>query len=297
MVRSMVGPPASFRVNLPNPISPEEVARRASSHYDDAHAQALGYKKATVGGFISGYLMLAIAEAWGRAWFEQGEFYVRQRQPIYADDDVQVSFSPMREEDGIVKSDYQVVTSEGVAGVVGWAGLRTVSSPPLLSDFPSTPALTTPVRVMEAEKRIGVRLASVIVNAPQETTEVMDVAEYRPGTSPAAGPRAIPSSLKALHPSLRERGLLVPWSMGGSSRRPDLDYEGSNIQATTEAQEFFFNIPKVSDVLTQHTRITDVYKRKGSKYLKLESLVVANGRVPILWSRTTRIVNLVREAK
>ena len=173
----MVSAPRSFSVKIENPWLPD--ARRAKSHWDHDYARSLGYKKATVGGRATGFVTDAVAQAWGLDWFERGESLIRQRQPVYQDDVVQIGFSPIREEDGVSKSDFEVVTPEGVAAVVGWVGLRNESAELSLADFPFTPDRSDPVNVMAGESIIGERLASSVVYQPGDPLDDRDTEAKR----------------------------------------------------------------------------------------------------------------------
>lgn len=287
---SMSAQPASFTIRIANPLSRE--ADRAGTHYEDSYARSLGYKRATVGGFVSGRVCLAATEAWGLAWLQSGEHYNRQRQPVYADDEVQVHFQSPREEGGFRKCDYQVVTSEGVAAIIGWAGLRGEHGTPPLTEFSFESRRSTPVRVMDGEKIIGTRLASEIISDAHRGGGASSAEAYRLGATPTQSRLwTLPAHVLHANPDLPARSL-ASWMLSGGSQHVDIDYDGSNIRAVTESAQRFYATATLDDRLEVHHRISDAFERKGSRYFQLEMLVVANGTTPIMSERVTRVIHL-----
>ena len=199
----------------------------------------------------------------------------------------------MREDDGVSKSDFEVVTPEGVAAVVGWVGLRNAPAEPSLADFPFTPERSDAVNVMAGEKIIGEHLASSVVYQPGEPLDDRDP-EAKREYGARLKPRLIPEKLQAKHPELRRPGLLLPDGLAVGPRRSDLFWEETNIRAVVESHTRRFNLPTVDDHLVNHSRVSGWYERKGSKYIKMEHLIVANERTPITWTEQSHIIFKVR---
>jgi hypothetical protein len=283
--------PGSLTLNVPDPSQPDTVEQRRGSHWDAAYAQSLGFKRATVGGVVLGHLYTAALDAWGRDWLEHGESHVRLRRPVYSDDQVAVTFSDPARQNGLVRSDVEVVTPDGEVAIVGWVGMREVPSTPSASSFPMTLVRGEPVNVVHAERHVGESLLSQVFHEPGSVESPPHV-DYDPCRADArirlkVFPRGSRTERLGIAP-----GTLVPWEMVGASAREDLDYTESNIRAVTETRQRFYNQASLDDRLTMHARIGDAFERRGSKYLVVESLVVANDTTPIVWTSSTRVVLL-----
>jgi hypothetical protein len=267
------------------------VEQRRGSHWDAAYAQSLGFKRATVGGMVLGHLYTAALDGWGRDWLERGESHVRLRRPVYSGDDVAVTFSHPVRQDGLMRSDLEVVTPDGERAIVGWVGIREVPAVPSMTTFPMTTDRSKPVDVVHAERHVGESLLSDVFHEPG-SAESPRYVEYHPSRADARiRLKVFPGAGRTEGLGIRS-GTLVPWEMAGPSARGDLDYAGSNIRAVTETRHRFYQHATLDDRLTMHARIADAFERKGSKYVVVESLVVANDTTPIVWTSSTRVVLL-----
>lgn len=305
-----IAQPEDFAVQIVNPYTPENLARMSrergenleSSHRTDAYARSLGYRAATVGGnIIKGYVLMGILKAWGLDWLQRGSYYLRYRHPLYGGDDVQVSYSPALAEGDGVTLEWQAVNADGTVCASGWACLPNTSpEAPFLADFPFTPPLETLLHAEDGEKLIGQRLPSYEAVTPDSV-----VAKVRSGRfSESEGRIQDPLyedvlltphvALGSTYPELREHGLLAPWTINAAGPQMSKSwFEGNDgsRRVAADIQEQFFSIASVEESLTVHHRISDVFERKGSRFVATEMLIVANGDRPVLL-RTSKSVTL-----
>ena len=314
MERVSASQPESFGVEIVNPYTPENLARMSiernvnleNSHRTDAYARSMGYKAATVGGnIIKGYVVMGILKAWGLDWLQRGGYYLRYRRPLYGGDQVAVTYTPVREEEGASRVDWQATNGDGEVCALGWASLPHVTpAAPALVDFPFTPPLKTLLRYSDGEKLIGQALPSNEVDIPGSVVAKLRTGQFGENEGRIQDPLyedvllTLHVALGKIYPELIEKALLGPWTINAAGpqaavmafdeRRP-----GGGLAADIEEQ--FFSLASVHDRLTVHRRISDLFERKGSRFLEAETLIVANQTTPVVLRRAKSVIQHASE--
>jgi hypothetical protein len=226
--------------------------------HDDAVARRFGFSGGLVPGVdVFAYMVHLPVAKWGRAFLERGLIEARFVKPVY---DGEIAEVTGVESDGVLSIE---VESRGALCATGSASLPAATPSFSISDFSEMAAVT--------ERR------------PVDTTS------YEPGKWLGTVPRAWAGDAHreylgdiretdALytgeglgHPGLLQRvmnkvlvdnAILGPWI-----------HVGSRMQLLSAARS--------GDELTARAKVIGNYEKKGHRFVELDALVVANGRMPL----------------
>jgi acyl dehydratase len=230
--------------------------------HDDTVARRFGFSGGLVPGVdVMAYMMHLPVATWGRAFLERGLIDARFVQPVY---DGEIAEVTGEEKDGVLTI---AVESRGQICATGSASLPAALPPVLISDFSETAPVAErrPVDAMSYE--LGRWLGTVPRSwAGDAATEYLaDVRETDP----------IFAKEGFSHPGLFQRimnkvlvdnAILGPWI-----------HVGSKMQLLAAARS--------GDELVARAKVIGNYEKKGHRFVELDALVVANGRIPVAHCR------------
>jgi acyl dehydratase len=226
--------------------------------HDDAVARRFGFSGGLVPGVdVMAYMMHLPVAKWGRTFLERGLIEARFVKPVYDGETAEVRGE---ESDGVLSIQ---IESRGQLCATGSASLP-ASAPTLsIADFRETAAVTERRPVNATSYELGKWLGTAPrAWAGEAALEYLaDVRERDP----------IYASEGLGHPGLLQRvmnkvlvdnAILGPWI-----------HVGSRMQLLTAARS--------GDELTARAKVTGNYEKKGHRFVELDALVVANGRIPV----------------
>jgi acyl dehydratase len=226
--------------------------------HDDTVARRFGFNGGLVPGVdVFAYMVHLPVAKWGRGFLERGLIEARFVKPVY---DGEIAEVTAEESDGVLAIE---VRSKGQLCATGSASLP--ASAPLLSiaDFAETAPVAErrPVDANSYElgKWLGTLPRAWAGDAAKEY--LADIRE----TAPIFASEGLghPGLLqRVMNKVLVDNAILGPWIHAGS-RMQLLSAAGSG------------------DELTARAKVTGNYEKKGHRFVELDALVVANGKIPL----------------
>jgi len=221
----------------------------ANKIHDDAVAKSFGFRGGLVPGVdVYAYLTRGPVERWGLAFLERGRMEGRFAQPVYDGDTVEVTFDDR---------DLALRDSSGAVCATGWAELPDAA--PAAGDLlTSGPLPADPPPVSEKAFRDKPELGSLEVGFHAELAPAYldDIAEtlslYR--DEGVAHPGWL---LRQANYVLSSNVRLGPW-----------------IHVSSTVQHH--GLVRDGDRVSTRARVTDVFERKGHKFVTLDVAIVAN---------------------
>ncbi len=226
--------------------------------HDDTVARRFGFSGGLVPGVdVMAYMMHLPVAKWGRAFLERGLIEARFVKPVY---DGEIADITGRESDGVLSIE---VESRGQLCASGNASLPATAPSVSLSDFADTAPVSErrPVdaRSYEPGKWLGTVPRAWAGDAAAEY--LTDVREHDPiYASEGLGHPGLVQ--RVMNKVLVDNAILGPWI-----------HVGSRMQLLSAARS--------GDELTARAKVTGNYEKKGHRFVELDALVVANGRIPL----------------
>jgi len=226
--------------------------------HDDTVAKRFGFSGGLVPGVdVFAYMMHLPVRKWGRPFLERGLIEARFVKPVY---DGEVANVTGEESDGVLSIE---VESRGQLCATGSASLPASTPSVTIADFPETAPVSERKPVNATSYELGKRLGTVPRAWAGEAAKeyLTDVRERNP----------IYASEGLGHPGLLQRvmnrvlvdnAILGPWI-----------HVGSRMQ--------LLNVGRSGDELTARAKVTGNYEKKGHRFVELDALVIANGRIPL----------------
>jgi acyl dehydratase len=226
--------------------------------HDDAVARRFGFSGGLVPGVdVMAYMIHLPVEKWGRPFLERGLIEARFVKPVYDGETVEVTAA---EKNGALSLQ---VERQGQLCATGTATLPSSAPSISVSDFVDVTAVSERRPVDASSYMTGRWLGTVPRAWDGDAAEeyLADVRERDP----------IYASERLAHPGLFQRvmnkvlvdnAILGPWI-----------HVGSRMQLLAAA--------KCGDELTARAKVTGNYEKKGHRFVELDALVVANGRVGV----------------
>jgi acyl dehydratase len=255
---------------MPSRLEPYHVcayntARQAENKiHDDEVARKFGFSGGLVPGVdVYAYMTHMSVERWGRAWLERGSAECRFFKPVYDGENATVTAV---EHDGDLAIE---VTSRDVLCASGRAGLPAAVLAAPASD--SFALAQVPVERPAADEttlaegtRLAIRPLTVADDFAAQYLEDLREANQLYRREGLTHPGLI---LRTLNWVLTHNVVLGPWI-----------HVGSKVQ--------HFSPARVGETISARARVTANYERKGHRFVELDGLVLAEGRVVALISHT-----------
>ena len=226
--------------------------------HDDTVARKFGFSGGLVPGVdVMAYMMHLPIAKWGRGFLERGLIEARFLKPVY---DGEITDVRGEEKDGVIGIE---VESRGELCATGTASLPVALSAISIADYPATSPVSERKPVGPASYQPGKWLGSM------PRTWAGDAADEYLDEVREPDPIFIREGLG--HPGLLQRvmnkvlvdnAILGPWI-----------HVGSRMQ--------LLNAARRGDELTARAKVTDVYEKKGHRFVELDALVVGNGVTPL----------------
>jgi acyl dehydratase len=226
--------------------------------HDDTVARRFGFSGGLVPGVdVMAYMMHLPVARWGRAFLDRGLIEARFIKPVYDGETAEVTG---QESDGVLTI---AVESRGQVCATGSASLPASAPLVSVSDFSEV----APVAERRPVDALSYQLGKWLGTAPRSwageaaSEYLTDVRE----TDPIFAQQGLS------HPGLFQRimnkvlvdnAILGPWI-----------HVGSKMQLLAAARS--------GDELTARAKVTGNYEKKGHRFVELDALVVANGRMPV----------------
>jgi acyl dehydratase len=226
--------------------------------HDDTVAKRFGFGGGLVPGVdVFAYMMHLPVKRWRRAFLERGLIEARFVKPVY---DGEIADVTGEESDGVLSIE---VESRGQLCATGSASLPASAPSVAIADFPETAPVSERKPVNAASYELGKWLGTMPRAWAGEAAQeyLTDVRERDP----------IYASEGLGHPGLLQRvmnrvlvdnAILGPWI-----------HVGSRMQ--------LLNAARSGDELTARAKVTGNYEKKGHRFVELDALVIANGRIPL----------------
>lgn len=249
----MTGALEAYRVDAYNTAKLSE-----NKMHDDGVARRFGFSGGLVPGVdVMAYMMHLPVGQWGRAFLERGLIEARFVRPVY---DGEIANVTGEESDGVVSIE---VESRGQLCATGTASLP-VSAPSLsMADFPQIPPVPERRPVNEASYEVGKWLGTAPrAWAGEAATEYLTDVRERDPIYLREGLGHPGLLQRIMNKVLVDNAILGPWI-----------HVGSRMQLLAASSR--------GDELTARARVAGNYEKKGHRFVELDALVVANGRVPL----------------
>ena len=234
--------------------------------HDDTVARRFGFNGALVPGVdVIAYMMHLPVRKWGRAFLERGSIEARFVKPVY---DGATADITGEERDGALSIE---VESRGVLCATGAAWLPAVAPTLSISDYLEVTAVSERRPVDANSYELGKWLGTVPRTWAGEAAAgyLADVRERDPIYSRDG--LGHPGLLqRVMNKVLVDNAILGPWI-----------HVGSRMQ--------LLNAARSGDELTARAKVTGNYEKKGHRFVELDALVVANGRIPLAHCRHVAI--------
>jgi acyl dehydratase len=245
--------PAPYRVRACNTAHASE-----NKMHDDTVARRFGFGGGLVPGVdVYAYLTHAPVRHFGRAWLERGAADCRLLKPVY-DGEEAVVIAEL-DHGGLALR----VESRGVVCATGHATLPPQEAAPSLDAFRAvdSPPARPPADEASLAPGTWLGMRPLLLTPDLAAEHRRDVREADPiyADQELAHPGLI---LRAANWALSHSVALGPWMHVGSSVR-------------------HFALARVGDEITARARVSANYEHKGHRFVELDALVVANGRIPV----------------
>jgi acyl dehydratase len=243
----------AYRVSAYNTAKQSE-----NKMHDDTVARRFGFSGGLVPGVdVMAYMMHLPVAKWGRAFLERGLIEARFVRPVY---DGEIADVTGEESDGGL---IIAVESRGQLCATGSASLPVAAPPVSISDY----SATAPVAERRPVDAMSYQLGKWLGTMPRAwagdvaTEYLADVRE----TDPIYAREGLghPGLLqRIMNRVLVDNAILGPWI-----------HVGSRMQLLAAA--------RAGDELVARAKVTGNYEKKGHRFVELDALVVANGRIPV----------------
>ncbi len=226
--------------------------------HDDTVAKRFGFNGGLVPGVdVMAYMMHLPVAKWGRAFLERGLIEARFVKPVY---DGEITDVTATESEGILSIE---VESRGELCATGSVTLPASAPSFSLADYSETAAVTDRKPVSITSYELGKWLGTIPrAWAKDDASEYLtDIRE----TDPIYAHEGLghPGLLqRVMNKVLVDNAILGPWI-----------HVGSRMQLLTAGMS--------GDELTARAKVTGNYEKKGHRFVELDALVVANGRIPL----------------
>jgi acyl dehydratase len=257
----MAGRMETYRVEAYNTAKQSE-----NKMHDDTVARRFGFSGGLVPGVdVMAYMMHLPVAKWGRVFLERGLIETRFLKPVY---DGEIADVRGEEVDGVISIE---VESRGEICASGTASLPSAVPAFSVHGYPATAPVAERKPVGPASYPPGQWLGSMPRSWANEAADEY-LAEVRERD-------AIYAREGLGHPGLLQRvmnkvlvdnAILGPWI-----------HVGSRMQLLSAARR--------GDELTARAKVTDVYEKKGHRFVELDALVVGNGTTPLAHCRHVAI--------
>ena len=226
--------------------------------HDDTVARRFGFGGGLVPGVdVMAYMMHLPVRKWGRAFLERGWIEARFVKPVY---DGEIAEVTGEENEGVISIE---VSSRGELCATGTVSVPASAPSFSISEFPETAPVAErkPVSATSYEpgKWLGTLPRAWVGEAAIEY--LADVRERDPifGREGLGHPGLLQ---RVMNKVLVDNAVLGPWI-----------HVGSRMQ--------LLNAARNGDELTARARVTANYEKKGHRFVELDALVIANGRMPL----------------
>ncbi len=233
--------------------------------HDDSVALKYGFRGGLVPGVdVLAYMIHVPVAKWGRTFLDRGLIEARFIKPIYDGEAVLVQAE--ESSDGLA-----LTVERGEPKATGRASLADTAPAFSLADYPDTAPVATRNPIDADSYSLGKWLGTTPRSWQGEAG-----ADYRAEvreTDPIYAREGLvhPGVLqRIMNRVLMENAVLGPWI-----------HIGSRMQLLSAAAD--------SDELTARSCVTGNYEKKGHLFVKLDGLIVANGRTPIAHCQHTAI--------
>jgi len=243
-------------MNAPYRVQAYNTARESENKmHDDTVARRFGFTGGLVPGVdVYAYMVHTPVARWGHAWLEHGRAECRFLKPVYDGDEAIVDATA--EGDGLALT----VRSRDETCATGSASLPSaVGSPPEFKAPPPSPTDRPPAdeRSLAIGTLLGMR--PMVLTAEYAAQYLANVRESDPvyAQEGIAHPGVL---LRTCNWALTHNVVLGPWI-----------HVGSTVQNIVLA--------RIGDELTVRARVSANYERKGHRFVELDAVVLASGRL------------------
>lgn len=226
--------------------------------HDDTVARKFGFSGGLVPGVdVMAYMMHLPIAKWGRDFLERGLIEARFIKPVY---DGEITDVRGEETDGVIGIE---VESRGELCATGTASLPVALSAISIADYPATAPVSERKPVGPASYQPGKWLGSMPRTwAGDAADEYLDEVRERDPIFIREGLGHPGLLQRVMNKVLVDNAILGPWI-----------HVGSRMQ--------LLNAARRGDELTARARVTDVYEKKGHRFVELDALVVGDGATPL----------------
>ena len=244
---------APYRVQAYNTAKQSE-----NKMHDDTVAKRFGFSGGLVPGVdVMAYMMHQPVAKWGRPFLERGLIDARFLKPVY---DGEMAELAADESNGVLSIQVQ---SRGELCATGTASLPASTPVFSLDDYREVAAVAERKPVNAASYEVGKWLGTTPRDWPGDAASeyLADIREADPIYAKEG--LGHPGLLqRVMNRTLVDNAILGPWI-----------HVGSRMQLLSAA--------KAGDVITARAKVIGNYDKKGHRFVELDALVVANGRMAL----------------
>ena len=253
----MTGLIETYRVEAYNTAKQSE-----NKMHDDTVARRFGFSGGLVPGVdVMAYMMHVPVANWGRAFLERGLIEARFVKPVY---DGEIADVRGNEKDGLIEIE---VESRGELCATGTVRLSASVPSFSIGDYPATAPVAERRPVHADSYRLGQWLGSMPRSwAGAAADEYLAEVRERDAIYAREGLGHPGLLQRVMNKVLVDNAILGPWI-----------HVGSRMQLLSAARR--------GDELTARAKVTDVYEKKGHRFVELDALVVGNGVTPLAHCR------------
>ena len=246
--------------------------------HDNAVARLYGFEGGLVPGVtIHGYMTRPALDALGREWLEHGAIATRFIKPFYQDELVTVHSTVVIADETETQIELRAVNPKGETCAIGTASLSAIApQPPSLRDVPAAPLAT--IRPLVSHDVLASMDILGTIDMPwQKVAEDVGFLEIQDDHAAYRGADAV------LHP-----GYLLRFANFVLAQAVTL---GPWIHVSSDVQHF--STLKVGEGFATRARITELFEKKGHKFITMDVLQVCGDR-PVTRVTHTAIFDIRR---
>ena len=249
----MTCPIETYRVSAHNTSKLSE-----NKIHDDSVARKFGFSGGLVPGVdVFAYMIHVPAKKWGRAFLERGVIETRFVKPVYDGEFADVTAT---ESGGVLTIE---VESRGEPCATGTASLPASAPSFSITDYREIPAVAERRPVDAASYEVGKWLGTAPRSwAGDAATEYLADIRERDAIYGSEGLGHPGLLQRTMNKVLVDNAILGPWI-----------HVGSRMQLLSAG--------KVGDELTARAKVIGNYEKKGHRFVELDALVIANGKIPL----------------
>ncbi|MBA4180913.1 MAG: hypothetical protein C0506_10030 [Anaerolinea sp.] len=248
-------------------------AHNAATHSDnkiheDTVARQYGFRGGLVPGVtVHAYMTRPIAEALGLEWIERGTMSARFVKPLYEGDQCGVEAKVTAVSAAGIDFDVSAVNQDGEICGVGTASLPAAArQAPAVDAVPQAPIPEARPPASESSLAAGTVLGTLAFDFVPEGAYAAFLEEVADDLALYRGEHAV------AHP-----GFLVRW---GNAALVQSVVLGPWIHVSSDVEHF--SLARFGDHIVSSAMVTDLFERKGHKFVDLDVLMVANGTRPVM---------------